>query len=245
MNTSVAIATKDRPGSFGVTPLGAPDAVPASPPHPPDCSVPQARAAELARCCITVDDLQADARTTRRCNEQLAYPPRMPAVREFQGSKKMLTTRLMWVLVSFAVVVPLAAQAAERTIEGVWRTAVTPLNCQTGEPVGVAPFPGLFTFHDDGTMSEFGIGPGSSPALRSPGHGVWQREHGWQDYSYTFMYYRYDSSGGFIGSQKVTSDLELAASGDAFVTKSVVEIIGVNNNVIATACASAAGTRFE
>ena len=116
----------------------------------------------------------------------------------------MFTTRLMWMLVSFAVVVPLGARAAERTIEGVWTTAVTLLNCQTCEPVGVAPFPGLFTFHDDGTMSEFGIGPGSSPALRSPGHGVWQREHGWQDYSYTFTYYRYDSSGSFIGSQKVT-----------------------------------------
>ena len=32
-----------------------------------DCSVPQARAAELARCCITVDDLQADARTPVQC----------------------------------------------------------------------------------------------------------------------------------------------------------------------------------
>ena len=157
----------------------------------------------------------------------------------------MFTTRLMWMLVSFAVVVPLGAQAAERTIEGVWRTAVTPLNCQTGEPVGVAPFPGLFTFHDDGTMSEFGIGPGSSPALRSPGHGVWQREHGWQDYSYTFMYYRYNSSGVFIGSQKVTSELELAASGDAFVTKSAVQVLDVSNDVIGRACASAAGTRFE
>ena len=154
----------------------------------------------------------------------------------------MFNTRLMWVLVSLAV--PLGAQAAERTIEGVWRTAVTLLNCQTGQPVGVPPFPGLFTFHDDGTMSEFGIGPGSSPALRSPGHGVWQREHGWQDYSYTFMYYRYNSSGVFIGSQKVTSELELAASGDAFVTKSAVEIIDLSNNVT-TVCASAAGTRFE
>ena len=154
----------------------------------------------------------------------------------------MFTTRLLWVLVSLAV--PLGAQAAERTIEGVWRTAVTLLNCQTGQPVGVAPFPGVFTFHDDGTMSEFGIGPGSSPALRSPGHGVWQREHGWQDYSYTFMYYRYNSSGAFIGSQKVTSELELAASGDAFVTKSAVEIIDLSNNVT-TVCASAAGTRFE
>ena len=35
-------------------------------------------------------------------------------------------------------------------------------------------------------MSEYGIGPGGSPALRSPGHGVWQHELGWQDYSYTF-----------------------------------------------------------
>jgi len=154
----------------------------------------------------------------------------------------MFNTRLMWVLVSFAV--PLGAQAAERTIEGVWRTAVTLLNCQTGQPVGVPPFPGLFTFHDDGTMSEFGIGPGSSPALRSPGHGVWQREHGWQEYSYTFVYYRYNSSGAFIGSQKVTSELELAASGDSFVTKSAVEIIDLSNNVT-TVCASAAGTRFE
>jgi len=154
----------------------------------------------------------------------------------------MFTTRLLWVLVSLAV--PLGAQAAERTIEGVWRTAVTLLNCQTGQPVGVAPFPGVFTFHDDGTMSEFGIGPGSSPALRSPGHGVWQREHGWQEYSYTFVYYRYNSSGAFIGSQKVTSELELAASGDAFVTKSAVEIIDLSNNVT-TVCASAAGTRFE
>ncbi|HEY3180369.1 MAG TPA: hypothetical protein VGL25_15990 [Casimicrobiaceae bacterium] len=128
-------------------------------------------------------------------------------------------------------------QAAERTIVGAWTTSVTLLNCQSGEPAGVPPFPGLATFHDGGTMSEFGVGPGSSPALRSPGHGVWQREHDWQGYSSTFIHYRYDSSGGFIGSQKVTSDLELAASGDAYVTKSVVEILGVNNNVIATACA--------
>ena len=40
----------------------------------------------------------------------------------------MFTTRLMWTLVSFAVVVPLAAHAVERTIVGAWRTAVTLLN---------------------------------------------------------------------------------------------------------------------
>ena len=137
-----------------------------------------------------------------------------------------------------------SAQAPERTIQGAWRTMVTGVNCQTGDPLG-PPFPGLFTFNKDGTMSEYGIGPGSSPALRSPGHGVWQHELSWQNYSYTFTFYRYNASGVFIGSQKVTSALELGASGDEFTTHAAVEILDANGNVIATFCAMAAGTRFE
>ena len=72
------------------------------------------------------------------------------------------------------------SNVSARTIRGVWRTVVTPYNCQTGQPI--LTLSGLFTFNQGGTMSEYGIGPGSSPALRSPGHGVWQREHGWQEY---------------------------------------------------------------
>ena len=134
------------------------------------------------------------------------------------------------------------SKANARTIQGVWRTVVTARNCQTGAPI--LSFPGLFTFHSGGTMSEYGIGPGSSPALRSPGHGVWQREHGWQEYSFAFTYYRYNASGVFIGWQKVTAALELGASGDEFATRSVIEIFDVDDNLIATGCATAAGTRF-
>jgi hypothetical protein len=133
--------------------------------------------------------------------------------------------------------------ANERTIRGVWRTVVTPRNCQTGD--AIVTLAGLFTFNQGGTMSEYGIGPGSSPALRSPGHGVWQREHGWQDYSFAFTYYRYNASGVFLGSQKVTAALELEASGDEFASRSVIEILDVNDNVIGTGCATAVGTRFE
>ena len=137
-----------------------------------------------------------------------------------------------------------SSNARERTIEGVWRTVVTPRNCQTG--VVVAPsLRGLFTFNKGGTMSEFGVGPGSSPALRSPGHGVWQREQGWQNYSFAFTYYRYDASGVFIGSQRVTATLELGASGDEFTTSSAVEIFDANDNLIGSRCAAAAGTRFD
>jgi hypothetical protein len=135
-----------------------------------------------------------------------------------------------------------ASKANARTIRGVWRTVVTPRNCQTGEPL--LTLPGLFTFHEGGTMSEYGIGPGSSPALRSPGHGVWQREHGWQEFSLAFTYYRYNASGVFIGWQKVTAALELGASGDELAKRSVIEIFDVNDSLIATGCATAAGTRL-
>jgi hypothetical protein len=135
------------------------------------------------------------------------------------------------------------SKARATTIRGVWRTVVTPRNCQTD-----APFPslsGLFTFNQGGTMSEYGIGPGSSPALRSPGHGVWQREHGWRDYSFAFTFYRYDASGVFLGSQKVTATLELFPGGDEFATRSVIEVLDVNANVIGMGCATATGKRFE
>ena len=135
------------------------------------------------------------------------------------------------------------AQANARTVQGVWRTVVTPQNCQTGQ--SFPSLQGLFTFNQGGTMSEYGIGPGSSPALRSPGHGVWQREHGWQDYSFAFTYYRYDASGVFLGSQKVSATLELGASGDDFASRSAIEVLDVNGAVLATGCATAVGTRFE
>jgi hypothetical protein len=133
--------------------------------------------------------------------------------------------------------------ADARTITGAWRTVVTGRNCETGEPLG--SLHGLFTFNEGGTMSEYGIGPGSSPALRSPGHGVWRREHGWQEYSFAFTYYRYNAGGAFVGSQKVTGSLELGSDGDEFATTSTIAILDANNNPIGAGCATAAGTRFE
>jgi hypothetical protein len=131
----------------------------------------------------------------------------------------------------------------EQSIQGTWRTVVTPRNCQTGDPF--TPLAGQFTFHQGGTMAEYGIGPGSSPALRSPGHGVWQRRHGWQLYSFAFTFYRYNTSGALLGSQKITGELELGAGGDTFVTRSVIEVLDVNDVQIGSGCATAAGTRFE
>ena len=94
-------------------------------------------------------------------------------------------------------------------------------------------------------MAEYGIGPGSSPALRSPGHGVWRREHGWNNYSFTFIFYRYDASGVFIGSQKIRASLKLEAGGDEIATSSVIETLDLDHNLVGSGCATAAATRFE
>ena len=94
-------------------------------------------------------------------------------------------------------------------------------------------------------MAEYGIGPGSSPALRSPGHGLWQREEGWQDYSLHFTFYRYNASGVFVGSQKIMAALELGESGDDFTTNSSIQVLDVDGYVVGGGCATAAGMRFE
>jgi hypothetical protein len=94
-------------------------------------------------------------------------------------------------------------------------------------------------------MSEFGAAPGSNPALRSPGHGVWQREPGRQEYSFAFTHDRDDASGILIGSQEVSGTLELCPDPDAFTTRSTVEAVDSYDNLLGTFCATAEGKRFE
>ena len=146
-----------------------------------------------------------------------------------------MTLTKQGMVIAFAVIAAVtgtgaavSAQGTDTPLRGVWRTVVTPHNCQTGQPFG--SLPGLFTFNQGGTMAEYGIGPGQSPALRSPGHGVWQREHGWQQYSFAFTFYRYDASAAFVGSVKVTAALELGASGDEFASRSSIEMLDAAGN---------------
>jgi hypothetical protein len=130
-----------------------------------------------------------------------------------------------------------------RTLTGAWRTVVTPESCQTGEQF--TPLSGLFTFNEGGTMAEFGIGPGQSPALRSPGHGVWAKTHGGQEFSFAFTFYRYSAAGILVGSQRVSGTLQLDWTGAEFATQSSIEVLDLTDTVVGRGCATAVGTRFE
>ena len=129
----------------------------------------------------------------------------------------------------------------QRSIQGAWRTTVTIRNCQTGAPI--TSFQGLQTFNEGGTLAE--TTSCSAPSLRTPGHGVWNREHGAQNYSFAFMFDRFNADGTYAGSQKVRGAVVLEASGDELTVVATTEIFNPAGQLIATGCSTATATRIE
>jgi len=129
----------------------------------------------------------------------------------------------------------------ESDIVGVFQTTVTQRNCQTGNPI--ATFQGLSTFNKGGTMAE--TSAALPPALRSPGHGVWRRESGFQEYSFAFTFLRFNPDGTFAGTQIIRQTATLAPGGNQYNTTGFVEVYNASGNLLGTGCATAVATRFE
>jgi hypothetical protein len=124
---------------------------------------------------------------------------------------------------------------------GAWETIVTPRNCTTGVPV--APdFIGLITFNEGGTVAET---TGTSPSLRGPGHGIWQRTNGSRNYSMKVIFLRFNTSGILIGKQRITQTIHLSANGDNSTSFGTVEILDLNGNVLGGGCSTSTGSRIE
>ena len=133
-------------------------------------------------------------------------------------------------------------QKASKSIVGVWETVVTPRNCETGAPL--APeFQGLSTYNSGGTYTE--SSGGGNPILRSAGHGVWQRESGWRNYSLKFTFLRFSPTGVLIGKQRVFQTLELSENGDQLTSSGRFDVLDLSGNVLASGCSTATATRFE
>ena len=126
-----------------------------------------------------------------------------------------------------------------RSLEGVWQTTVTPVNCQTGVPV--APnVSGLITYNDGGTLAE--TASGAPPSLRSPGHGIWKR-NGWRRFTIAFTFLRYTTTGALIGSTLIRQVVQV--NGDTGTSSGTLQIIDLNGNVIGSGCSTSTATRFE
>jgi hypothetical protein len=128
----------------------------------------------------------------------------------------------------------------EPSLVGVWVTQVTRRDCQTGEPIAATGRIQL-TYAEGGTLLET-IGPST---LRSPGNGIWKREHGWNEYSYALRFMRYDAAGSFIGSGVVRGTITLDETGDHYTATATNDVLDVNGNVIGSGCATSVSTRFS
>ncbi len=131
------------------------------------------------------------------------------------------------------------------SLEGVWRVRLRPRNCVTGVPIPTAEAEALLTYHKGGTLSAWAQNS-TITITRSPGHGLWQREHGGGDYSFKFVHLRYDlATGAYLGSQVARGTLRLSERGDQFTTDAQSQLFDVNGHLTITGCSNSVGTRFE
>ena len=128
-------------------------------------------------------------------------------------------------------------QKAEPTINGVWQTVVTPRICATGNPVGPT-FPGILMFSQDGTMT------GTSTAVTST-YGNWKREPGRGEYSFASLSLKYDASGAFIGSRRISQNVTIDESGNSFTSSGTFQDYDAAGDPTTSGCSTSTGSRFH
>ncbi|MGI8734179.1 MAG: hypothetical protein ACR2LM_12885, partial [Pyrinomonadaceae bacterium] len=68
---------------------------------------------------------------------------------------------------------------------------------------------------------------------------------GSQNYAASFMFFRFSPEGTFLGTQKITQDIELDRHADQLNITATNEVFDTGGNVTGTGCVTAIGTRFE
>ena len=133
------------------------------------------------------------------------------------------------------------------TIQGAWQVEATLRvdgpDCTIAAIVGtgVNPFRALNTFHEGGTMNEWGTR--SPPATRGVGSGVWERT-GHNKYRYRLLFHSFDANGLLTATMDIRTDLKLARDGDTFEGVSRFLRTDISGNAIRF-CATMNGERIS
>jgi hypothetical protein len=136
-----------------------------------------------------------------------------------------------------------AATATFRTngkvgLQGTWMTTVSIAN----PPPGIGPrFFALDTFVPGGALVV--SSSAAMPSLRTLAHGQWIRT-GNRRFASTFVWFRFDPAGAFVGMQRVRRTIDLAPGLDAFHSTDVIEVTDPTGTVLTTLHASEDGKRL-
>jgi hypothetical protein len=102
------------------------------------------------------------------------------------------------------------------------------------------PVKGLTTF----TRGHSLIGTGNTLA-RGPSHGAWEHLSG-QFYADTQVFFRFDPTGAFLGTQRINENVRLAPDGDSFTAIAISNLFDPNGNLVVGGLrATVTGTRIH
>ena len=99
----------------------------------------------------------------------------------------------------------------------------------------------LFAFAKGGTLTE--TTAGVSPALSTPGYGVWRHTDG-HSYSAVVESFVFNPAGAWIQTHRLTRAIELNNDADEFTDTVKLEIFDTSGNLIVTGCATSVARRF-
>lgn len=155
-----------------------------------------------------------------------------------------MKSRIMLILVG-AVSLTMASglragvpESEKGSVVGTWFTQVTLRNCQTGAEI--RSFPALNTFNPGGTLID--TTTAVSPALRSPGHGAWEKT-GDNTYSSVSWAFLFNPAGVWTASQKITQAIKIENGQYASTASS--QVFDTSGNLLSAGCSTAVATRVE
>jgi hypothetical protein len=132
------------------------------------------------------------------------------------------------------------SRSQAKRLEGTWLTQVTIHDCHTGAIV--REFPALNTFAQGGTLIDTTTAVG--PALRSPGHGTWEKIGGqrFRAFSLAFLF---NPANVWTGTQTVTQAIQTGDDPDELTSTATSQIFDTGRNLVNTFCSTAVAHRIE
>ncbi len=107
------------------------------------------------------------------------------------------------------------------TLAGTWQLTVN------RGPV-LPPVQGLTTY----TRGHSLIGTGNV-TVRGPAHGVWEHVRG-RLFADTHVFFRFDATGAFIGSQKIRETVRLSQDGESYTAIAISDLFDPSGNLVAS-----------
>jgi hypothetical protein len=129
------------------------------------------------------------------------------------------------------------AQQSSDPLEGVWESQVTTRDCTSGAVLRT--FKGLAAFHRGGTMTAVNNQP---PSSNGPAVGRWSAGSS-GGYTAQFRFFRFNADGTPAGSQRVTHQLTLDATGTSATGTLNVQLLDGQDNVVGSFCGATANQR--